>query len=160
MMSKTDLSAHDITLTRTLDAPRELVFRAWTDPVELAKWWGPHGFTTPVCRLDLRSGGSLYLEMAGPPGSPWEKPNPMWGEFVEIVPPERLVFTTFLKNAEGTIFLENLNTVTLTENGGKTTLTLEVRVRTALPEAEGPLEGMAEGWSQSLERLIELTASR
>lgn len=139
---------HELTLTRILDAPRALVFRIWTDPAHLAQWWGPHGFTTSEVELDLRPGGALSLRMAGHGFD-----DKMFGEYVEIVPPERLVFKSFLKNTEGAPFLELLNTVTFTERAGKTTLTLNARVLFAGAGADGPLSGMAEGWDQSLERL-------
>ncbi len=153
MTPEPESAAHDLVLTRSFDAPRALVFKAWTDPKQLAQWWGPHGFTTPVCEADARPGGALYLEMRGPAGSDYEGPYPMWGTFIEVLEPERLVFSAVLKNDEGVIFLENLNTVTFTEHDGTTLLTLNVRVITAGPEAAGPLAGMSEGWSQSLERL-------
>ena len=120
-MSSTNPSVgpNELRLTRTYDAPRSRVFRAFTDPQHLAQWWGPHGFTTPTCRIDARPGGELYLEMRGPDGTPWETPYPMYGEFVEVAEPEKIVFRAILKNSDGSIFLENLNTVTLTEANGK-----------------------------------------
>jgi uncharacterized protein YndB with AHSA1/START domain len=153
MSTPASTTDHDLTLTRTYDAPRARVFKAFTDPTHMAQWWGPHGFTTPICRAEARAGGELYLEMAGPAGTPWEEPSPMYGSFVEVIEPEKIVFTAMLKNADGSIFLENLNTVTLTEADGKTTLTLHVRVLTAGPGSAEPLSGMREGWGQSLERL-------
>jgi uncharacterized protein YndB with AHSA1/START domain len=79
------------------------------------------------------------------------------GSFVEVDEPERIVFSAVLKN-DGKIFLETLDSVTLHEMDGKTSLTLEVRVVTAGPEATGPLEGMPEGRKQSLERLAAFVA--
>jgi len=58
----------ELVLTRVFDAPRELVFKAWTDPKHVAQWWGPHGFTNPVCELDLRPGGAILIHMRGPDG--------------------------------------------------------------------------------------------
>ena len=80
----------ELTLTRILDAPRELVFKLWTEPHHLAQWWGPHGFTNPVCELDARAGGAIRVHMRAPDGTTF----PMGGAFEEIVPPKRLVFTT------------------------------------------------------------------
>lgn len=153
MPSPPDTAIPDLNISRTYDAPRLRVFQAFTNPKHLAEWWGPHGFTTSTCRADARAGGELYLEMRGPDGSPWETPYPMYGAFVEVVEPEKIVFTAILRNSDGSIFLENLNTITLTEHAGKTTLSLNVRVITAAEGSEGPLSGMAEGWNQSLERL-------
>lgn len=153
-MTPEPAAARELVFTRTLDAPRALVFAAWTDPEHLAQWWGPHHFTNPVCRVDARPGGAIYIEMRGPEGTTY----PMDARFVEVVPPERLVFTTFLKNEAGTVFLEVLNAVTFAERDGKTVLTVNVRVVDAGPGSEEPLSGMEEGWSQSLERLAAYTA--
>jgi uncharacterized protein YndB with AHSA1/START domain len=150
-------NSQGLLLTRVLDAPQARAFRAWTDPEELAQWWGPDGFTTPVCEVDARPGGSLYIEMRGPEGSGFEGPYPMWGTVVEIDEPKRIVFSAVLKN-DGKVFLETLDSVALDDVDGKTRLTLEVRVVTAGPEAAGPLEGMPEGWKQSLERLAAFVA--
>jgi uncharacterized protein YndB with AHSA1/START domain len=79
----------ELTFTRVLDAPRDVVFRAWTDPAHLARWWGPNGFTSPVCELDIRPGGAIRIDMLGPDGRYFL----MGGEYREIVPPERLVFS-------------------------------------------------------------------
>jgi len=148
MTSKSTQAPRELDLTRVLDAPRALVFKVWTEPRHLAKWWGPHGFTTPECSLDLRPGGKLRIRMTGHGFD-----NVMDGEFVEIVEPERLIFKSFLRDATGAPYLETLTIVTFSEHAGQTTLRLIVRVLESGPEAEGPLEGMNEGWNQSLERL-------
>lgn len=59
----------ELVLTRTFDAPRELVFKAWTDAKQLAEWWGPKGFTNPVCDIDVRPGGAIRIDMTGPDGT-------------------------------------------------------------------------------------------
>ena len=142
-----------VVLERTLDAPRELVFKAWTDPEMLARWWGPTYFTNPVCELDVRPGGAILIHMAAPDGAVY----PMTGEFNEIVPPERLVMTSSAFASVGGIFLlEDVTTVTFEEYEGKTKLTVEAVVTKAAPEAAGPLSGMEEGWSQSLDNLARL----
>jgi uncharacterized protein YndB with AHSA1/START domain len=144
----------ELHLTRTFDAPRELVWQAWTDPAHLAAWWGPTGWTAPVCEVDLRPGGSMFIEMKGP--EPWGS-HPMGGTVEEVTPPERLVFISraFGSDAAGWK-LENRNTITLTDLGGRTELKLDVQVLTAEPGVEGALAGMETGWSQSLDRLAEL----
>ena len=78
----------ELTLTRVFDAPRERVWDAWTDPKLLAQWWGPQGFTSPVCEVDARPGGALLIHMSG-----MGMLAPMTGIFKEVVKPERLVFT-------------------------------------------------------------------
>ncbi len=80
--------SHEMRMSRVVLAPRELVWTAWTDPIQLAKWWGPRGFSSPRCELDLRVGGKLRVDMQHPDGTV----RPMVGEFLEIVRPERLVF--------------------------------------------------------------------
>lgn len=153
MSSSSPSTLPEFSFTRRYAVSRERVYAAWAEERRLAQWWGPHGFTTPVCRADARPGGELYLEMAGPAGTPWEKPFPMYGKFIEVAAPEKLVFHSILKNDGGAVFLENSNAVTFTESAGYTTMILHVRVITAGPEADGPISGMHEGWSQSLERL-------
>lgn len=144
----------ELTLVRVYAAPRALVFKAFTDPAHLARWWGPHGFTTPVCEFDARPGGALCIHMRGPDGSV----HVTWGEVREIVTPDRLVFAIALAESDGSIRLENLTTVTFAEHAGKTELTLHVRVVQATAAAVANLAGMRAGWSQSLERLGELLA--
>ncbi len=149
----TSAPPRELVMTRIFKAPRELVFKAWTDPHHVAEWWGPKGFTNPQCKWEARIGGNIWVEMRPPNGDA----HPMGGRFREIVPPERLVFTTnaFFDN-EGNPKLENLNTVTFEEDAGKTKVTIHVVVLRATPEVAGPLAGMKEGWSQSLEKLDAL----
>ena len=150
------MSNRELTLTRTLNAPRALVFKAWTDPKMLAAWWGPKGFSNPRCEADARPGGAIRIDMRGPDGTVY----PMDGRFEEIVPPERLVFYAAALNEKGEALFRNLNTVTFTESGGKTTLVLHVRVVEIFdPVAERHLSGMSQGWNQSLDRLAEIVSS-
>ncbi len=139
----------DLVLTRVFDAPRHLVFKVWTDPEHLAQWWGPHGFTNPVCEVDVRPGGAIRIDMRGPDGTVY----PMTGAYREIVEAELLVFTASALDAEGHPLFEVLTTVTFAAQGAKTTLTMHARVVTATPEAAPHIDGMEEGWTQSLERL-------
>ncbi len=136
-------------ITRVFDAPRERLFNAWIDPKQMARWWGPHGFTNPVCELDARPGGAIRIHMRGPDGTVY----PMTGVYQEIREPERLVFTNAALDEQGKPLFEVLNTVTFTEQSGKTTLTLQARVIKKTAEAAPYLAGMEAGWTQSLERL-------
>lgn len=145
------LTDRRVTLTRSFDAPRELVFHAWTDPEHVSKWWGPHGFTIPVCELDVRPGGEIRIHMQGPDGTVY----PMLGEYLEILEPERLVFKTTALDAEGAHLFEGLNVVTFAEENGRTTMTVEARVTRSTPEAAPYLEGMEIGWTQQMERLSQ-----
>lgn len=141
----------ELVLTRVFDAPTAVVFRMWTDPRHLAAWWGPHGFSNPVCEVDARPGGAILVHMQWPDG---KTVNPMRGVFHEVVEPERLVFTTTtMEDDAGNPRLEVLNTVTFENDNGKTRLTLRAAVMVAAPEAAPALAGMEQGWTESLERL-------
>jgi uncharacterized protein YndB with AHSA1/START domain len=145
----------ELVITRVFDSPRELAFKVWTDPKHLAQWWGPNGFTNPVCEVDARRGGAIRIHMRGPDGTVY----PMTGVYREVVEPERLVFASSALDTEGKPLFEVLNTVTFAEKDGKTALTVHSRVVTSTAEAAPYLKGMEEGWTQSLERLGEYLRS-
>jgi uncharacterized protein YndB with AHSA1/START domain len=145
---------HELVLTRIVDAPRELVFKMWTDPKRVAQWWGPHGFTNPVCELDARPGGAILIHMRGPDGTVY----PMRGVYQEVVEPKRLVFISSALDANGNAMFEVLTTVTFAEHNGKTKQTLHARVIKRTAQAAPYLKGMEAGWTQSLERLAERLA--
>ena len=135
-------------LTRVFDAPRELVWKLWTGPGHLRKWWGPHGFTLPGCEMDFRTGGKYRFVMRGPDG----RGGPFQGVYREIVRNERIVFTAILDKLPGH---ELLTTVTLADEAGKTKLT----VRQTTPPGEAG-RGQNQGWSETLERLADLLAEK
>jgi uncharacterized protein YndB with AHSA1/START domain len=141
-----------VTLTRVIDAPRELVFRLWTEPKHMAAWWGPRGFDNPVCELDVRAGGAIRIHMRGPDGMVY----PMTGTFREIMPPRRLVFEAVAEDQAGNALLRSLTVVTFAEEGGKTKLTVHADAIGLSPLAPQMLAGMEAGWTQSLEKLAEL----
>ena len=141
----------DLTLTRTFDAPRALVFETWTDAKHLAQWWGPHHFTNPRCEFDARPGGRIHIDMRGGNGLVY----PMKGVVHEVAPPERLVFTSIPIDENGAALFEVRTTVTFAEDGKKTRVTVNAHVERARPEAAPYLAGMEAGWKQSLERLEE-----
>lgn len=148
-----NFTGKELTLTRILNAPRELVFKVWTNPEHFAKWWGPREFTAPICELDARPGGLIHVLMKGPGG--YE--NDLDGTFHEIVEPEKLVMTiTGFKDENGIPKIENYFTITFTEKDGKTEMIVHVKVKKVAPELEFALNGMQEGTSQSLDKLIEL----
>jgi uncharacterized protein YndB with AHSA1/START domain len=149
-----DLKPH-ITIVRTFDAPRELVWKAWTEPEHLARWFGPKGFTTPVCEADVRAGGTQRVTMRGPDGTDY----PMTAIYEEVVPPERLTWNGSVEHA-GNVSFDVYQVATFAEHKGKTELTLQAFVTRATPEAAGALGGMEEGWSQSLDKLAALLARR
>jgi uncharacterized protein YndB with AHSA1/START domain len=137
-------------LTRVFDAPRETVFNAWIDPKQMAKWWGPKGFTNPICELDARPGGAIRILMRAHYGVD----HMMTGTFREIVKPSRIVFVCWAEDGQGKRLLEAVNSATFEELGSdKTKLTLEASAVGLSPEAPQMLAGMEAGWTQSLERL-------
>jgi uncharacterized protein YndB with AHSA1/START domain len=145
-----------VEITRTFRAPRELVWKAWTDREQFKRWWGPKEFTCPVCRIDLRVNGTYLNCMRSPDGTEY------WstGIYREIIPEERIVCTDSFADNEGNVVpatyygmsedfpLEMLITATFTEDDAKTTLTLK---HEGLP-AES-VEDTRAGWSESFDKL-------
>jgi uncharacterized protein YndB with AHSA1/START domain len=138
--------AGEMILTRVFDAPRELMWKLWTEPEHIRKWWGPKGFTLPGLEMDFRPGGTYRFVMRGPDG----QDNPFHGVYRDIVRNERIVFTAILDNLPGH---ELVTTVTFADEGGKTKLT----VRQTTPPGVPGL-GQSQGWSETLERLADLIA--
>jgi uncharacterized protein YndB with AHSA1/START domain len=141
-----------VEIVRVFDAPRALVWQAWTDPKMLAQWFGPRGFTSRVPELDVRVGGNLRIVMQGPDGNDY----PMKGTFREVIEPERLVFTNIAIDNDGKHLLEGLTTVTFAEHDGKTTMKLHTYAAGRVPIAKQMLAGMEAGWTQSIDKLEEL----
>lgn len=128
-MTDSNAKPKEFVISRTFDAPRDLVWNAWSEPERLAQWWGPKGCKLKVGSLEFRPGGIFHY------GMEWQAGKMMWGRFVyrEIVPPERLVFVNSFSDEDKKITrapfsetwpLEILNNLTLTERGGKTELML------------------------------------
>src|SRR5882762_818490 len=101
----------ELTLTRLFAAPRDLVFRAWTNSNMLAQWWGPRDFTNPVCEVDPRPGGAILIHMTGPDGTY----KPLTGQFVSVSMDE-IIFTMDVKELDGTILLECRTTVMIEDS--------------------------------------------
>jgi uncharacterized protein YndB with AHSA1/START domain len=155
----------DFIIERVFDAPRALVWKAWTEPEGLAQWWGPKGCTLRVVKLDVREGGIFHYVMQHQPG------RDMWGRFIyrEIAAPERLVFVNSFSDAEGGITrapfpqlggiwpLEVLNTLTLAERDGMTTLTLRAHPVNATEEEcrayASMFASMRQGFGGSFDKL-------
>jgi uncharacterized protein YndB with AHSA1/START domain len=151
-MSDTITAERTVTITRVFDAPRELLFRLWTEPKHMARWWGPHGFTNPRCEMDVRAGGAIHIDMQAPNGVIY----PMTGTFREIMPPRRLVFEAVAEDHDGKALLRSLTVVTFADEGGKTRLTVHADAIGLSPLAPQMLAGMEAGWTQSLEKLAGL----
>ena len=134
----------DLTITRVFNAPRELVFKAWTKPEHLTRWFKPKGCTLPKCEMDFRAGGVFRFVIRGEDG----KDYPFNGEFVEIVEPERIVFRGNIHDVPGQ---DVVTTVTFVEHEGKTKLTVH---QTYAFESDAT-RGAPIGWSQTLDHLAE-----
>lgn len=161
-MTQTETGSVNFSTTRTLNAPLELVFRAWTQPEHLARWMSPAGMTQISTSLDLRPGGLFHYGLKSPDGLE------MWGKWVfrEIEPPSKLVFVSSFSDAAGGFTrhplaadwpLETLSTVTFTEHGGRTLLTLSSEPINA-SESErqtflNALAGMEQGWGGTFTQL-------
>jgi uncharacterized protein YndB with AHSA1/START domain len=152
----TKTSEREIVITRTFDAPRELVWKAWTEPDRFMRWWGPKIFTSPRCEIDLRVGGRFLWCMRWPDG----RENYTTGEYREIVPPERLVYTTSFADADGNVVpasyydmpgdvsFEMHVTVTLEDQNGTTRMTV---THAGIPGELG--DSAVQGWNESLDKL-------
>jgi uncharacterized protein YndB with AHSA1/START domain len=156
-------------ITREFDAPRDMVFKAWTDAEHLKRWWGPAGCEVETCKVELRPGGAFLYSMRMP-----NAPE-IWGKFLyrEITPPDRLVFVSSFSDPDGNLTrhpfsptwpLEILNTVTLAEEFGKTRLTLLANPINATPEELKTFrEGMVfleKGLVGTLDQLAEYLGKR
>jgi uncharacterized protein YndB with AHSA1/START domain len=152
-MSST-ISKDAIVIERIFDAPVELIWQLWTQPEHLKNWFGPEGFTTTVAEMDMRVGGKnlFCMEMQTPDGS-----RKIWttGEYTEIVPNKRLVFTSIPSDEHGNMVLINNDehplittvTVQLEDLGGRTKMTM---THAGLPSGE---EGASEGWNQTFTKM-------
>lgn len=142
------VSDREIVFTRTFHAPRELVFRAWTDPQHLPHWWGPQGFTNTIQAIDVRPGGVWRFIMHGPDGVDY--PNKIL--FLEIDPPGRLVFAHSSGGADDQAAFRT--TVTFAEAAGQTVLTMRMAFPTAAEREQAVREyGAVQGGQQTLDRL-------
>ncbi|HVN91862.1 MAG TPA: SRPBCC domain-containing protein [Candidatus Binataceae bacterium] len=151
------MDKHELVITRVFDAPRTIVWQAWTDPALIVRWIGPRGFTGEVEKLEPGIGGAYRFRLREPDGTDhW-----MQGITREFVPPERLVNTYVWADAKGNpTGPETLLTIILHEDKGRTTLTL----RQMLFETVTARDAHREGWNSSLDRLndliIELSAAK
>ena len=169
MATQTEPKTDEIVITRVFDAPRERLWKAWTDPEMLKRWWGPEGFTAPSIQVDLRVGGKYVFAMHGPPGSKWDRDMYSAGVYQEIVANEKLVTTDYFSDREGNALdpaqygqdpsSPKQMTVTIRFEEiekGKTRLSITY----ARPETEVQFQamlksGMQEGWQSSFNKLAE-----
>ena len=154
MKAASDASApsdRELLITRVFDAPRSLVYKIWTQPLHMKNWWGPRGYTTLSCEVDLRPGGAWRVASRHSDGSETAEQ----GVFREIVEPERLVFTHAWEDQEGRPGHETLVTVTFVEHDGKTKLTFHQARFTSTKIRDGHVEG----WNESFDMLAEYLAN-
>jgi uncharacterized protein YndB with AHSA1/START domain len=162
-MALSESGSKDFVISRVFDAPRELVWKAFTEPDRMKEWWGPKGFTVIASKMDLRPGGTYHYGMRAPNGAA------MWGKFVyrEIVPPERMVLINSFSDEAGGITrhpmaptwpLQMLSTFTFEEEaGGKTRLTIRWSPYDASEEEQKAFDSshdsMRQGWGGTMEQL-------
>ena len=141
----------ELVITRIIDAPRDLVFRAWTEPAQVARWWGPRGFVTTHCEMDIRPGGAFRCCMRSPAGTDhWKR-----GVYRKITAPEHIVFTFAWEDANGEPGHELLTTVTFADLGGRTLLTLHQTMFETV-ERRDDHRG---GWTSCFERFADYMAT-
>ena len=163
MTNDTVKETERMTVTRVFYAPRNLVWKACTDPQYIMQWWGPKGFTAPVCKMDFRVGGKLLCCMRSPDGQEF------WNavEYHEIVPPERIVSSMYFSDPEGNKIdpaqlgieheaVEGAYDVALFEDlgNGKTKLTFIGNE----PMESAKNSGQLEGWNQILDKMADVLA--
>ncbi len=154
-------AGQELVITRTFDAPRNVVWQGWTEPERVQKWWGPRSFTAPFIKIDFRVGGEYLYCMRSPDGKDyWSK-----GTYREIVAPERIVLTDSFADEKGNTVpasyyrmspdfaLESAATLVFEEDGGKTVFTLRY-----LGIPDGDFENAQVGWNESLDKLAEYLA--
>lgn len=165
MTAKSDVIApiKPFIISREFDAPRALVWKAWTEPDRLAKWWGPKGAVVVYSKLDFRPGGMFHYRMR-------YAEHDMWGRqcYREVTEPEKIVFINSFSDESGGITHHPMNpdwpgelltTVTFTEAGGKTTVTVEWipinATKTEIETFEAGRPSMKQGWSGTFDQLAE-----
>jgi uncharacterized protein YndB with AHSA1/START domain len=155
---KTNMIAEpELVIERIFDAPRELVFKAWSEPRYVSRWWGPKNFTAPFCNIDFRVGGSFHFCMRSPQGNEyWNK-----GTYLEIVAPEKIVTVMYFSDRDGNRLeptayglgadfpSEMRDVITFEPHGrGSTKLVLHRGHSLEIAKRFGELDG----WNQSLDR--------
>ena len=164
MSGDLNTAARPFVISRVFEAPRELVWKAWTEAERLERWWGPKGCPVTVNRLEVRPGGLFHYSMALPNGDLW------WGrfEYREIEAPGRLVYASAFSDEAGRVTrapfsetwpLEVLNELTLTEENGRTTLRLEGGPINATDEERAMFESffasMEQGFGGTMDQLAD-----
>jgi uncharacterized protein YndB with AHSA1/START domain len=152
----------EVNFDRTFDAPLETVWKAWTNPEELKKWWGPENVSIPECTVDLRVGGQFYIVMeAGAAMGPYAGTRwPMKATYTVIEENARLNYDAqaWTEGMEATTTIDQVSELTLSEEGGKTKMHLKAAILKAGPDAGGAAEGMQQGYNQQFDKLTQYLA--
>jgi uncharacterized protein YndB with AHSA1/START domain len=163
-MTNQSNKGNELIITRIFNAPRKLVWNAWTNPDMFMQWWGPKDFTSPISKIDLRVGGEYFNCMRSPDGQDFCSK----GIYREVVELERLVMTDSFANKEGNMVpasyyglspdfpMEMKITVTFKEQEGKTKLTLKHSDVKSLNDTD--LNDMQQGWNESFDKLADIMA--
>ena len=163
MTKNTVTEIERMVVTRVFDAPRELVWKAWTDPKYVMQWWGPKGFTAAVCKMDFRVGGKFLCCMKSPDGKEfWNA-----GEYHEIVPHEKIVSSMYFSDSEGNKVqpahyaldheaIEDAHDITIFEDFGVSQTKLTFIGNEPMDEAKN--SGQVEGWDQILDKVAAVVA--
>jgi len=151
-LSQEDTSDREMVITRVLDAPRELVWKAWTEPEHVSKWWGPDGFSTTIETMDVRPGGEWIQTLRGPDGAVY----PNHSRFIEVVKPERIVMRHggYKEGGSGANFVATWTFETLGEKQTRITLRGLFPTREEFERVAREF-GAIEGGKQTLARLAE-----
>lgn len=146
----TAIAERELTITRVFDAPRELVWKAWTEPERILQWLGPRGFEGLDAEMDARPGGAWHFRMRAPDGTLYAN----GGTVREMIEPERLAFTFAWDDPDGRPGREMMVTITLAEVGDKTEMTFHQAVFESVEDRDGHRVG----WSESFDKLAEYLA--
>jgi uncharacterized protein YndB with AHSA1/START domain len=154
----------EVEFERTYDAPLETVWKAWTEPAMLKQWWGPNDVIIPECEVDLRVGGRIYIVMeAGEAmgaykGTRW----PMEGTFTVVEENSKLAYAVkaWTEGQEEASQIDQVSELTLSEEGGKTTIKLKATINKTGPAAAMAVEGMKSGFTQQFDKLDEFLKNR
>jgi uncharacterized protein YndB with AHSA1/START domain len=159
-----------LVIERIFNAPKEMVWQAWTDPALVKQWWGPAHFTAPSVKIDLTAGGKYVYAMRGPVGTEWDQVTYSAGVFKEIVPQEKLIISAYFSDEEGNMieptkagmdpnFPKEMTITVLFEtvDDDKSKLSIVYVEPESKEQVEAMLKsGMKEGWGSSLEKMAKV----
>ena len=151
----TDTNDLDLVIERRLNAPRDLIWKAWSDPNELAKWWCPKPWQADVVEFDLKPGGAFHISMRGSDGEAFDNP----GAFLDVQPKERIVFTSSLKAGWRPVLQDSFPMtaiITMQDDTGGTRYTARVLHADADGRKQHEEMGFFEGWGACIDQLESL----